>query len=340
MAKRQGRREFMKAGLIGAAGAGLCSLVAEGAVLQAAAGIVPRRSLGKTGEMVSLITLGGAHIGYLRDDQEAIGIMHRAIDEGINFFDNSWDYNDGRSEVLMGKALAGPRRKKVFLMTKLCSHRGERWSKKECFEVLDESLRRLQTDYLDLWQLHEVIKEDHPDKAFASGAAIEALAEAKKAGKVRYIGFTGHRDPKIHLKMLSHDFPFDTVQMPLNVLDAHFKSFQQEVLPRLNDRGIGVIAMKPLGGGRKVGAVMETKTVTAIEALHYVMNLPVATVVNGIISMERLDQALLAARTFKPMSELEVSQLLDKTRPASLEGRFENYKQAFYLDSKPELMRA
>jgi aryl-alcohol dehydrogenase-like predicted oxidoreductase len=289
---------------------------------------------------VSLITLGGAHIGYLKDDQEPIRIMHRAIDEGINFFDNSWDYNNGRSEVLMGKALAGGRRKRVFLMTKLCSHRGDRWSKKECFQILDESLQRLQTDYLDLWQLHEVIKEDHPDKAFAPGAAIEALAEAKKAGKVRYIGFTGHRDPKIHLKMLSHDFPFDTVQMPLNVLDAHFKSFEHEVLPKLVERSIGVIAMKPLGGGREVGAVMETQTVTAIEALHYAMNLPVTTVVNGIISMERLEQALLAARTFKPMNQTQVSELLGRTKLAALNGKFENYKQASYLDNKPEIMRA
>ncbi|HEX2521811.1 MAG TPA: aldo/keto reductase [Terriglobia bacterium] len=338
MAERHDRREFIKASL--AAGVGLGGLVSDALVSQAATGEMPRRPLGKTGEKVSLITLGGAHIGYLQDDQEAIRIMHRAIDEGIDFFDNSWDYNNGRSEVLMGKALGGTRRKKVFLMTKLCSHRGERWSKKECFEILDESLKRLQTDYLDLWQLHEVIKEDHPDKAFASGAAIEALAEAKKAGKVRYIGFTGHRDPKIHLKMLSHDFPFDTVQMPLNVLDAHFKSFQAEVLPKLNARGIGVIAMKPLGGGREVGAVMETKTVTAIEALHYVMNLPVATVVNGIISMERLDQALLAARTFKPMTEVQVSRLLDKTRPVASEGKFENYKQALYLDNRPQMMTA
>jgi len=338
MADRQDRREFIKAGLV--AGVGLSGLVSDRLIAQAATGDMPRRPLGKTGEMVSLITLTGAHIGYLRDDHDAIRIMHRGIDEGISFFDRSWDYNNGRSEVLMGKELAGARRKQVFLMTKLCSHRGERWSKKECFEILDESLKRLQTDYLDLWQLHEVIKEDHPDKAFASGAAIEALAEAKESGKVRYIGFTGHRDPKIHLKMLSHSFPFDTVQMPLNVLDAHFKSFQEEVLPRLKAQGIGVIAMKPLGGGREVGAIMETKTVTAIEALHYVMNLPVATVVNGIISMERLDQALLAARTFKPLTEVQVSSLLDKTRPAALEGRFEKYKQARYLDNKPDVLQA
>jgi predicted aldo/keto reductase-like oxidoreductase len=224
-------------------------------------------------------------------------------------------------------------------MTKLCAHRGERWSKKECFEILDESLRRLQTDHLDLWQLHEVIKEDHPDKAFASGAAIEVLAEAKKAGKVRFIGFTGHRDPKIHLKMLAHDFPFDTVQMPLNVLDAHFKSFQEEVLPKLSARGIGVIAMKPLGGGREVGAVMETKTVTAIEALHYVMNLPVATVVNGIVFHGTVDQALLAARTSAD-DDGSSQPIARQDSGCCPEGKFENYKQAQYLDSKVEVMLA
>jgi predicted aldo/keto reductase-like oxidoreductase len=223
MAEQQDRREFTSRS------GGRCRVEWFGFRYSDFTGSHRRDAATTTGEDREKVrfTLGGAHIGYLQDDQEAIRIMHRAIDEGINFFDNSWDYNNGRSEVLMGKALVGARRKQVFLMTKLCSHRGERWSKKECFEILDESLRRLQTDYLDLWQLHEVIKEDHPDKAFASGRHRSA-GGSQKAGKVRYIGFTGHRDPKIHLKMLSHNFPFDTVQMPLNVLDAHFRAFRRK----------------------------------------------------------------------------------------------------------------
>jgi aryl-alcohol dehydrogenase-like predicted oxidoreductase len=254
--------------------------------------------------------------------------MHRAIDGGINFFDNSWDYNKGASEERMGRALAmDGKRDQVFVMTKFCCHQ-EGWTKQKALEMLDESLRRLRTDQLDLWQIHEVIEPDHPDQAFQADSAVEALVEAKKAGKVRYVGFTGHRDPAIHLKMLSHAFPFDTVQMPLNVLDAHFRSFQNQVLPQLTSQGIGVIGMKSLGGGSKEGAILKTGAVTALECLHYAMNLPVATVVTGIQSMEVLEQALQAAYSFRPLSELQVNALLERTRQFGKDGKHEGYKRA------------
>lgn len=296
--------------------------------VKAASGEIPYRSLGKTGQKVSLITLGGAHIGYEHvPEAESIRIMHAAIDEGVNFFDNSWDYNGGISEERMGKALAMEgKRQKVFLMTKFCCHRGDRWTREAALEMLEQSLRRLRTDYLDLWQLHEVIQPHHPEKAFQPGSAIEAMLEARQAGKVRFLGFTGHRDPDIHLKMLSHDFPFDTVQMPLNVLDAHFRSFEKKVLPVLLSRGIGVIGMKPLGGGARTGAILDTGVATAEECLRYAMNLPVSTVCTGIISMETMQQALSVARKFQPFEPAELTALLERTRSVALEGTHERYK--------------
>jgi len=288
---------------------------------------MPYRQLGKTGEQVSVIALGGAHIGYDHvPETEAIWIMHRAIDAGVNFFDNSWDYNAGESERRMGKALATDgKRQKIFLMTKFCCHR-EGWTKKAALEMLDQSLRRLRTDYLDLWQIHEVIQPDHPEQAFRPGSAIDALIEARRSGRVRYVSFTGHRDPAFHLKMLSYNFPFDAVQMPLNVLDAHFRSFEKQVLPELVARNIGVIGMKPLGGGRRTGAIVGTGKVTAEECLHYALQLPVSTVVTGITSMEVLEQALRAAATLPDVKADGIRTLLARTRELAQDGRLERYK--------------
>ncbi|MDA2928590.1 aldo/keto reductase [Acidobacteria bacterium AH-259-O06] len=290
---------------------------------------MPYRKLGKTGEQVSLIGVGGFHIGYETvSESEAIRIMHAAIDGGMNFFDNSWDYNGGLSEERMGRALAmDGKRKKVFLMTKFCCHR-QGWNKKAAFKMLDESLARLKTDYLDLWQIHEVIQADHAERAFMRDSAADALLEGKKSGKVRYIGFTGHRDPAFHLEMLSHDFPFDTVQMPLNLLDAHFLSFEKQLLPELTRREIGVIGMKPLGGGHETSAIVETGTVEATECLHYAMNLPVSTVLTGMTSMRDLEQALHAARSFRPFTSEERARLLSRTREIATTGAYELYKTA------------
>jgi predicted aldo/keto reductase-like oxidoreductase len=315
------RRDFLKRAA--AAGVGL-SVLRSG---RAASGEMPYRPLGTTGERVSLVCLGGAHIGYSdTSEDEAVRIMHAAIDGGVNFFDNSWDYNRGVSEERMGKALAmDGKRRRVFLMTKFCCHR-EGWTKDAALRMLDESLQRLGTDYLDLWQIHEVISPDHPDLAFRSGSAVEAMVAAREAGKVRYVGFTGHRDPAIHLEMLSHDFPFDAVQLPLNVLDSHYRSFERHVLPVLVERGIGVIGMKPLGGGGRRGAIPETGVVSALECLRYAMSLPVSTVCTGITSEEVLRQALEAARTFRPLGAEERRALLERTREVAHSGEHERYK--------------
>lgn len=324
------RRSFLKttAGSLVAVPFSLGSISTFPSWIQDAGGEMPYRPLGKTGEKVSLVGIGGAHIGYQHvEETEATRIMHAAIDSGINFFDNSWDYNRGLSEERMGRALASPgKREKVFLMTKFCCHR-EGWSTATALRMLDESLKRLQTDYLDLWQIHEVIQRDHPEKAFQTDSAVEALVKAKEAGKVRYVGFTGHRDPEIHLEMLKKEFPFDTVQMPLNVMDAHYRSFENSVLPVLQKRNIAAIGMKPLGGGSRTGAILESNVVSAEECLRYAMNLPVSTVVTGIISMNTLNQAIQAATSFKPFEADELRALLDRTRTVAQNGQFENYKR-------------
>jgi aryl-alcohol dehydrogenase-like predicted oxidoreductase len=288
---------------------------------------VPRRKLGRTGEEVSIIGLGGFHLGK-PDEQESIRIVRTAVDNGINFMDNSWDYNDGASEIRMGKALDNGYRARVFLMTKIDGR-----DRKSAEKQLDESLRRLQTDHLDLLQLHEVIRMNDAERAFAPGGAIEALLEARKKGKTRFLGFTGHKNPDIHLKMLdtaaAHDFRFDTVQMPLNVMDAHFRSFEKKVLPRLRKQEIGVLGMKPMGSG----VLLESKTVTPIECLHYAMNLPASVVITGCDSMPILEQALQAARSFKAMDPSQVSALLARTLEASKIGQFELYKTSPRFDS-------
>ena len=284
------------------------------------------RTLGRTGEKVSAIGVGGFHIGKPElAEAESIRLIRGAIDRGITFMDNSWDYNNGDSEIRMGKALKDGYRQKVFLMTKLDGR-----TKQEAAKQLDESLRRLQTDHVDLIQHHEVIRFEDPDRIFAEGGAQEAVLEAKKAGKVRFIGFTGHKDPHVHLYMLQvaeeHGFVFDTVQMPLNVMDAHFRSFGKLVLPRLVEKGIGVLGMKSMGDS----IILKSKAVTPMECLHYALNLPTSVVITGIDSQKILDQALAAASTFAPMDEKAVATLLAKT---AAKGEYELFKTSAHFDS-------
>jgi aryl-alcohol dehydrogenase-like predicted oxidoreductase len=285
------------------------------------------RTLGKTGEKVSAIGLGGAHIGKQKQEQDSIKIIRSAIDRGITFMDNCWDYHNGESEVRMGKALRDGYRDKVFLMTKVDGR-----NKATAAKQIDESLKRLQTDHIDLLQFHEVIRMEDPDRFFAENGAKEAFLDAKKAGKIRYIGFTGHKDPVVHLRMLEHaksrDFHFDTVQMPLNVMDAHFRSFQKEVLPILVKENIGVLGMKSLGSGM----ILRSKTVKPIECLHYALNLPTSVVITGMENMDNVDQALEAVRTFKPMSAEAVSALLARTAEAAAQGRYELFKTNAQFD--------
>ncbi len=288
---------------------------------------VPMRVLGRSGEKVSMVGLGGYHLGMQADEQESIHIIRSALDSGINFLDNCWDYNGGQSEVRMGKALRDGYRQKAFLMTKIDGQ-----TRQAASQQLEESLRRLQTDHIDLLQFHEVIRDTDPDRIFAKGGGMEAVLDAKKQGKIRYIGFTGHKSPDIHLKMLktgfAHQFTFDAVQMPLNVMDAHFDSFEKKVLPVLVEHKIGVLGMKPMGD--KI--ILKSKTATPVECLHYAMNLPTSVVITGCDSMDILHQALEAARTFKPMSSTEIASLLGKTAPAAKEGEFERYKISHDFD--------
>jgi aryl-alcohol dehydrogenase-like predicted oxidoreductase len=280
---------------------------------------IPRRALGSTGEYVSAIGLGGYHLGLIANEREAIRIVHAAIDAGVTFMDNAWDYHDGKSEERLGKALAG-RRGDVFLMTKVCTHGRDA---KVGMRMLEQSLRRLKTDYLDLWQVHEVAYYNDPERHFMKGGVIEALDKAKQQGKVRFVGFTGHKDPALHLRMLSYGYPFDTAQMPLNVFDASFRSFEQQVLPELQRRGIAPIGMKSLGGE---GTMVKKKMVTAQEALSYAMSLPVAVTVSGMDSMRVLRQNLAVARGFKPLGTRAMALLRARVAEEASDGRFELYK--------------
>jgi aryl-alcohol dehydrogenase-like predicted oxidoreductase len=288
-----------------------------------ARGSMPYRTLGRTGEQVSLVGLGGFHIGSIPDEQEAIRMIRMALDNGVNFLDNSWDYLDGASEIRTGKALKDGYRDQAFVMTKVDGR-----TRAAATRQLDESLRRLQLDTIDLLQIHEVIHPDDPDRVFASGGAIEALRDAQRAGKIRYIGFTGHKSPDIHLKMLgaalAHGFIFDTVQMPLNVMDAHYESFEKKVLPLLLQHNIGVLGMKPMGDF----VILRSHAVTPIECLHYAMNLPTSVVITGCDSELILQQAIEAALTFQPFSDHEVSALLARTAKFADQGRFELYKSS------------
>jgi len=287
------------------------------------------RVLGSTGERVSAIGLGGWHLGLPTvDEQLSIRIVRSAIDRGLNFMDNSWDYNGGTSEIRMGKALRDGYRDKVFLMTKIDGR-----SKKEATRQLNESLRRLQTDRIDLVQHHEVIRFEDPHRIFDAEGANAALVEARTAGKIRYIGFTGHKDPRIHLHMLEvakeHDFAFATVQMPLNVMDAHYRSFGKLVLPVLVKQKIGVLGMKSMANG----IILKSGTVTPGECLHYALNLPTSVVITGCDSMEILEQALDAVRSFQPLSAAQVKAILAKTKAAATDGEFEPFKTSSIFDS-------
>ena len=288
---------------------------------------VPRRLLGRTREQVSIVGLGGAHIGMQEDENESIRIIRTALDNGINFLDNCWDYHGGQSEIRMGKALRDGYRQKAFLMTKIDGR-----DRRTAEEQLHESLKRLRTYTIDLLQFHEVIRPSDPDRIFAPNGAFDAVLEARRAGKVRYIGFTGHKSPDIHLKMLdvafAHDFTFDAVQMPLNVMDAHYDSFEKKVLPVLLKHGIGVLGMKPLGDK----FILKSGTVTAAECLRYAMSLPTSVVITGCDSLPILEQALSTARGFLPLTDDRMAALIRKTSAAAKDGAYERYKTSDHFD--------
>jgi predicted aldo/keto reductase-like oxidoreductase len=315
------RRNFLQASAVTAA-------LAEQVIAQtssASATGVPTRVLGRTGVRVSIVGLGGWHIGSVKDDDEAIRIMHTAMDEGMTFFDNAWDYHNGRSEELMGRALATDgRRKKVFLMTKDCE-RDYAGSMKN----LEDSLRRLKTDYLDLWQFHEMVYDNDPDWIFEKGA-VKAALEARKQGKVRFIGFTGHKDPLIHLKALGKPHDWDAAQMPINVMDAHFRSFQKEVVPVCLKKNVGVIGMKGLGGGE--GRFLSKVGLTAEECYRYCLSLPITVQVCGITNMQQLRADIALARNFKAMPAAEQQTLLSKVRDVATDGRHELFKSTKNYD--------
>lgn len=316
------RREFVKLSLTTVVASGMSQpLLAE------KAGAMQYRTLGHTGEKVSLVGLGGYHIGMQKDAAESIRIIRTALDQGMNFLDNCWDYNDGESEIRMGKALQNGYRQKAFLMTKIDGR-----DKKTAAQQIEESLKRLQTDHIDLLQFHEVIRMSDPEKIFGAGGGMEAALAAKEAGKIRYIGFTGHKNPEVHLKMLhaafARKFTFDAVQMPLNVMDAHFESFEKKVLPVLVEHKIGVLGMKSMGDTN----ILASKTVTPVECLHYAMNLPTSVVITGCDSVQILQQALDAARSFRPMNQQEVAAVLAKTAKAAQNGRYEPYKTTHDFD--------
>jgi len=328
------RRTFLKSAALAGAG----SLAARDAAASSASPQetnmpnqnvqVPRRPFGKTAEQVSILGVGGFHLGSAKDQQAVNTIVGKAIDAGVNFFDNAWEYHDGDSEERLGIALQG-KRDKVILMTKVCTHGRD---KSVAMEQLEQSLRRLRTDHLDVWQIHEVVYYNDPDLIFRADGAIEALAQAKKDGKVRFVGFTGHKDPSIHLKMLAHDFPFDTIQMPLNCFDARFRSFQERVLPEATKRGLAVLGMKSLGGS---GEMVTHGGITPEEGLRYAMSVPgVATTISGMDSETILDQNLAIAASFSPMSAEERRALEDRCRTLGADGRFERFKTTTMYDGK------
>ncbi len=296
------------------------------AVTDAGTGDIPLRLFGRTGVRVSALGLGGHHLGELKTVGEAIDLVHEAVDAGITFYDNCWEYWNGRAEDWLGRGLKG-RRDKAFLMTKVCTH-GR--SGALAMAMLEQSLRRLQTDHLDLWQVHGMAFDNDPELAYAKGGVLEALDKAKKQGKVRYVGFTGHKDPNIHLDMIRRGYPFDSVQMPLNPFDATFRSFEALVLPEANRRGIAVLGMKPMGG---TGSAIKNGVVTAEEMLRYAMSLPVATTIAGMDSRDVLHQNLHVARSFKPMSASEMQSLRTRCAAAAGDGRYEFYKLSLRFDN-------
>ncbi len=332
------RRNFLKSAAVAGVGA-IAAGAAEAQVPEQAGaphtGTVKRpespdmqyRELGKTGERVSAIGLGGYHVGKQADPDESIRLIRAAIDRGITFMDNCWDYNDGISEVRMGQALRDGYRDKVFQMTKIDGRTAKEYNKQ-----LEESLSRLRMDTIDLVQFHEVIRMEDPDRIFAAGGAMEAAVAARQAGKIRYIGFTGHKDPAVHLRMLEiaqqHHFHFDTVQMPINVMDAHFRSFTKEVMPVALSQGIGVLAMKTFGDH----FILDSKTVEPIAALQYGLSQPVSVVITGIDSMPILDQAMEAVKNFQPMTQAQMATLLAGTRDAAMTGKYELFKTSQHFD--------
>lgn len=287
------------------------------------------RKLGSTGVEVSAIGMGGAHLGSRSlSDAEATRLMHEGIDRGLTFMDNCWDYNDGRSETRMGDALAqAGYRQKAFLMTKIDGR-----TKQLAAQQIEESLKRLKTDHIDLIQHHEVLRFDDPDRIFAEGGAMEALVEAKKAGKLRFIGFTGHKDPRVHLYMLDvakkHGFHFDTVQCPVNVMDAHYRSFSQLVVPRAVEEKVAVLGMKAMGAG----VILKSGVVQPVECLHYSLNLPVSVQITGIDSKKVLDQAFAVVKDFKPMPNAEFAALVAKTQQVAMDGKYELFKTSTHFD--------
>ena len=312
---------------------------------------MPYRFLGKTGAKVSLLGVGGHHIGRISAPQDAISVIRTALDEGVNFLDNAWGYNRGRSEELMGQALRGGYREKAFLMTKVYAR-----DEKGSMENLEDSLRRLKTDVIDLWQFHEIDEKIDTEMIFAKDGAIHAAIKAKEQGKVRFIGFTGHKSPQAHMMMLQQDFPWDAVQMPVNVMDAHYRSFAREVLPILVERKIGVVAMKSLaygdiirGGAPRrlerirtalmimvppLGEILRGYKVSVAECLNFAMSLPVSVVVSGMDNLEMARENIAIAKNFKPMTEGERSNLLARVQDAARSGRLERYKTTHDLDSR------
>jgi uncharacterized protein len=287
---------------------------------------IPLRPLGRTGIKISALGLGGHHLGDVPTVDDAIEVVHEAIDAGITFFDNCWEYYDGRSEDWMGRGLKG-KRDKVFLMTKVCTH-GR--SGALGLQMLEQSLCRLQTDHLDLWQIHDMAFDNDPDLAYAKGGIVEALDKAKQHGKTRFVGFTGHKNPAVHLKMLEMGYPFDTVQMPLNAFDGTFRSFEQQVLPEVNRRGMGALGMKSFGG---TAMAIKRGVVTPDELLRYAMSLPVAVTISGMDSLKILRQNLRVAQGFVPMSTAEMQALRARCAPLAADGRFEPYKASLQFDN-------
>ena len=287
---------------------------------------IPLRKFGRADAQISALGFGGHHLGEAADEKTAVEIIHQAVDGGITFFDNCWEYRRGKTELWMGSGLKG-RRTKVFLMTKTCPHGRDA---SLALSMLEESLRRLQTDYLDLWQVHGMAFDNDPQLFIRAKGAAEALEKAKKDGKVRFVGFTGHQNPKVHLGMLQTGFPFDAVQMPLNAFDANFKSFERQVLPELNKRGIAALGMKPLNGH---GEAIKNGVVTVEEALRYAMSLPVATTITGMDSLQVLHQNLEIAQNFKPLSESEMQELRDRCKQEAADGRYELYKVSLKFDN-------
>ncbi|ABF42654.1 Aldo/keto reductase [Candidatus Koribacter versatilis Ellin345] len=323
------RRSFLKSAAIIGAGSivpGKMTAMAQNTNSEKrSGGAIPRRKLGKTGIEVSALGMGGYHLGSAKTQKDAVEMVARAIDAGITFFDNAWDYHDGQSEEYLGSALKG-KRQQVVVMTKVCTHGRD---KNVAMQQLEQSLRRLQTDHLDVWQIHEVIYDNDPDLIFRPDGAIEALTLAKQQGKVRAVGFTGHKDPRIHLAMLAHNFPFDTIQMPLNCLDATFRSFEQHVLPEAQKRGIAVLGMKSMGGS---GEIVTHGATRPDEALRYAMSLPVATTISGMESMEVLEQNIGIASGFQPMAANEMQSLRDQVKYWAADGRFERFKTTKMYD--------